>query len=715
MMNKTFIIIILVLLFGFKSYSQDLNRIDSLKNLLSETENIEKVNILNELAFYYHTIDYDKGIDYAKKAISLSKKIKIDTLIVDSYNALITNFWAKSELDSAMYYSKKALKIAYYLNDSISISQTYYNFALIVASDSKYNLAIKYYDTAYNYVKHNQIRGKIGIEINKGVSYYNLTNYKQALKYFLKAAKFYENNNSEINLPYTYNLLGNIYIDTGEEKKGLKYFKEALKISKKYNLQVEEGTSLQSIAAYFEKIKKPDSSIIYLKKALVLAKKTGRKIMTVDIYASLGDNYLEIQKIDSAKYYYNIVINLAKKNNDEWAKTSGFIGIANVLLKQKEFKRAIYYYEKAQFIAIKIDSKEILKDIYENLSKAYIGEKKYKKATIIQNKYIKLTDSLYNEETTKQLSNMKVSYETEKKENENAKLKIEKKLNEKTIENQKTINIAIIIVIILSSLLIIALFLNRRKIKNANNRLLVKNQQIQQQKEEILIQTENLESAYTHLKELQNFKNGLIGMIVHDLKNPLNIIINMSENEFVADSGNKMLNMVNNILDVEKYEEVGMPINPENLNLKDLFKKSVSKNNFLALLQKIKIENNIDKNIIIKADKEIIERVIDNLLTNAIKFSPANGRILLNSKTDNDFVHISVSDEGVGISEEFQEKIFDKFVQVEAKKSGFIRSTGLGLTFCKLAVEAHNGTISLKSAKNKGTTFTFTIPNHNNI
>ncbi len=88
--------------------------------------------------------------------------------------------------------------------------------------------------------------------------------------------------------------------------------------------------------------------------------------------------------------------------------------------------------------------------------------------------------------------------------------------------------------------------------------------------------------------------------------------------------------MVNNILDVEKYEDISMPINQVNFNLRDLFQQSISKNNFLALLQKIKINNNIEKSIEVNADKEIIERVIDNLLTNAIKFSPQAGNIDIN-------------------------------------------------------------------------------------
>ncbi|MBN2756269.1 MAG: hypothetical protein JXR51_03755 [Bacteroidales bacterium] len=491
-MNKSYIIFILIISLNFNANSQDFTKIDSLKNLLKTSNKEEKAKILNSLAFRYHTIDYNIGLEYAKQSLKISNELKNNKLIILAYNVLVTNYWAKSELDSAMLFAKKALELSYVLKDSAFISDAYFNIALINSSESKYNIAIKYYDTSYNYVPDKNLFSKISIEINRGVSNYNLTNYKEALKSFLIATKYYEANKFKENLPYTYDLLGNIYIATGEKELGLDYLKKALKISRELKYIVSEGTALQSIASYYETKEIYDSSLIYLKQALVLSIKTGHNIMTIDIYASIGDSYIKRGQIDSAKFYYNTVLDLAEKNDDNWAKVSGYKGIADVFLKQKKYRKAIKNYEKAEVIALQINSKEVLKDIYENLAKAYKAANKFKNACLIQEKYIKIADSLYNEESAKQLSNMKIIYETDKKEQENAKLKVENKLNEKTIENQKILNIAILIVFILSAILIVALILYSRKIKNTNSRLLYKNEQIHQQKEEITIQSENL-------------------------------------------------------------------------------------------------------------------------------------------------------------------------------------------------------------------------------
>jgi len=132
----------------------------------------------------------------------------------------------------------------------------------------------------------------------------------------------------------------------------------------------------------------------------------------------------------------------------------------------------------------------------------------------------------------------------------------------------------------------------------------------------------------------------------------------------------------------------------------------------------IKLENRI-KNYFVKIDKEIIERVFINILTNAIKYTPNNGKIILKSEPikmpflkekNAPFVKISISDTGVGIPSDKLDKVFGKFEQVIAKKSGLARSTGIGLTFCKLFIEAHSCLIGVESESEEGTTFWFTLP-----
>jgi len=243
------------------------------------------------------------------------------------------------------------------------------------------------------------------------------------------------------------------------------------------------------------------------------------------------------------------------------------------------------------------------------------------------------------------------------------------------------------------------------------------------------------------LLELDNFKDAMTGMIVHDLKNPLNAIIGLSslspEDEMmqmVNSAGNQMLNLVLNILDVQKFENTEVRLN---LNDASLYEIANEANRQVSLLIKQKKQNlslNILPQTIICTDSEITVRVFVNMLTNAIKYTQNGGSISINqenvllsedaynqcelipdsikkqSKFKESLCLVSVSDTGQGIPADKLHLVFEKFGQVEAKKSGGVRSTGLGMTFCKMVVEAHNCAIWITSEVGKGTSFYFTLP-----
>lgn len=234
--------------------------------------------------------------------------------------------------------------------------------------------------------------------------------------------------------------------------------------------------------------------------------------------------------------------------------------------------------------------------------------------------------------------------------------------------------------------------------------------EIQKQKEEIEHQAENLSAANTELKSLTEFKENLTQMIVHDLKNPLSVILNLSNNEQVKLAGTQMLNLVQNLLDIQRYENSKMELNNENFAIIEAVEIAIEQFQYLIKQKNINLNIDVEEQDFVLADQEIIVRVIGNLLSNAVRFTPYKGLISISTSKNDDHILFKITDNGPGIPEDQEEQIFKKFGQYISDVGKQKGTSGIGLTFCKLAIEAHGGNIYYKTTEGQGTTFFFTIP-----
>lgn len=222
------------------------------------------------------------------------------------------------------------------------------------------------------------------------------------------------------------------------------------------------------------------------------------------------------------------------------------------------------------------------------------------------------------------------------------------------------------------------------------------------------------------LQRLSLFKEDMTNMIVHDLKSPLNIIINSDtisderlKKQIIKQSALSMEQLVQNMLDVYKFNNSSILLFKTEFQLDMIIEKSVAEASFSADFNGNKIVTSIEKNIKVKADKDILKRILTNLLSNAVKYSDYGKEInIIVTSQNNQEILIKIINYGENISENMQNIIFDKFEQAQLNIKRKFHSSGLGLTFCKMAVESHGGKIGFNKVHDRQIEFWFTLPNH---
>jgi signal transduction histidine kinase len=240
--------------------------------------------------------------------------------------------------------------------------------------------------------------------------------------------------------------------------------------------------------------------------------------------------------------------------------------------------------------------------------------------------------------------------------------------------------------------------------------------------------TEQLQRQNRELGRLDAQKDEFLGMAAHDLRNPLTAVQGFAEtllaepvvtesemlNEFITiirDSAQDMLNLVNDILDINKIAAGKLELHAEQVDLRDLVRASCLPNRFVAERKGIELQEVVPEQAVpATVDPLRIRQVLDNLLSNAIKFSSGGTTITVSLEQLDGHAALSVADQGQGIAPADLPKLFEPFQQTETRATAGEKGTGLGLAIIKKIVEMHGGEIEARSKLGEGSTFTVTLP-----
>src|SRR5262245_8146228 len=265
------------------------------------------------------------------------------------------------------------------------------------------------------------------------------------------------------------------------------------------------------------------------------------------------------------------------------------------------------------------------------------------------------------------------------------------------------------------------------QIQEANARL---EQRVAERTRELTHANRRLSTQWERLRGANAFKSEILGKVAHDLKNPLGVITGRTEMmmdildmapvaadklssqvKHIRESAQRLINMVDSLLAEAMADALNISIRHEPIEIPDLVREVVEASRPLVEKKEQSVEVNAPENLAVSGDPDRLREAIDNLVSNAVKYSPIGGRISIAVRREDDEVLISVSDNGPGLSPEDMTRLFGRFQRLSAKPTAGESSTGLGLSIVKRIIELHGGQVTADSpGGGRGTTFTVALP-----
>ena len=513
----------------------------------------------------------------------------------------------------------------------------------------------------------------------------------------------------------SYNNIGATYEDLSEYDKAIFYYKRGLSYANKTendNIKNALNNNLGNVYC-FEK-KQFDKGLDYYKKSL----EYGYKIAdTSQIYVTelnFAWAYFYSKNFEKGKPSLDFINAHKNKYGDE--TTTVALNMLNGMYfgNKLEYEKASSFFLKAIKIGNQGNEKSDLSYAHEEYSVLLRKMGKYKEAYENLVLYHNIRKGLEDSEMQKKANVVGVNLELDEYKRKVDVIEIEKKLQYQSLQKSKIIVLLFVIVLGVLLLLFYSLYKNYNFKKKKNSELIIANDQLSVAKEKAEMASQlksQFVSTITH--ELRTPLYGVLG-ITNMLQDEHKELANSPHLSSLKFSARYLLSLVNDVLQINKIEENRIVLENLTFNLTDeinMIKNSLSfiaKNHYNSI--NVSIDPAIPEYLI--GDKLRFSQILINLVSNALKFTK-NGEVNINAnliRVENkmNFIKFEIKDNGVGIAEEDQEKIFEKFVQIGRKEIDY-QGTGLGLSIVKRLLELFDSSISLESKVGEGTTFTFTI------
>jgi len=700
--NNTSLLLLKITLLTMLMFS--CNRIASAENSV-EQDTIkvqEQISIIKSIIFNRP----DSAKFYIDTLFILSNKSNYQYGYYNYYNLLGNYFWVKNKMDSAFANFKKSLE---FCNDNkpyekiVALS----NIGLIYVHQYNADSANKYLLQTYTLAKENN-NLKMAAKALFDLSNLNTAqdNYFDAFKHLVEAESISNKENDTTLLPYIYIGYGILFSKLKNFEKSRDYFFKVVSgSSNSYEFGNLPSTYFNLAQLYI--LVKPDfdSAIFYIKKAVESSLPHFREFYDLPFLLNMGNIYLEQQIYDSAMYYYKEGIKNRYFGQRKDIQTAIFVNLGTIYLEKNKTKLSDEFLHQGLRLA---DSLGILSYQKNALNALGILEEKkgnYKQSLQYFKKYKSVDDTINMQEAKNQISSYEIEkYIAEKK--LDFELLKQKNILHENILKIKNIEILVTVLFLFILIVLLAVLVNARK-----------------KRKKLFVE---LEGKNKKLTEMNKTKNKFFSIIGHDLKSPFNGMLGLLDLldkawDSLADSdkksyisallksSEKTYILLENMLSWGRSQQGLVKPVFRNENIFNLLTETGSL--FQNSLVKKKIDFSIDVpgNQILFTDKLILAHIFQNFVSNAIKFTPPNGKVTAFSKEENNMIKICVSDTGIGIPKDNIEHVFDLDFDFNRPGTDNEESSGMGLILCSEYARLLKATLTVESVENKGSTFCLTF------
>ena len=599
------------------------------------------------------------------------------------------------------------------LKNKLSLSENKEKMFLL-EEISDYYYSINSLDSCFDYASEAMLLAKkynvdsiIANSYNKmGMASHYKGNNTKAIDFFNKAIEKYQSLSNKKGLAGSYTNIGVVLYSNKEYKKAINSYKHAIKLFKELNEYKYLATIYYNIGLIYQQTQKPDIAIEYFEKSIELQKQNNDLNNVYNTLSSISLVYrIKGEYKKALENYYKILdYSLSIKDNRKTAIT--YLDIGECLFEQKKYTKAIETFNKGLKYSKLSKLNNLTQTLYLALSELY--EKTGNKGLAL--KYYKLysenKEASQNNILYKDLENKIALVKDEK-------LKVQQELENYKLQRQKNINYilfgAVILFLITSIIILYQIKIHRKKNKELRNLLKI------------------ISESERQLTESNNTKDKFFSIIAHDIKNPLNAFISVTnflieetnnidkEKHLIflnkmKNSADYLNNLLENLLSWAKSQMNKIEFYPELFDINIEINNIINLNKSFADNKQIKIINNINTVIDVFADINLIKTILRNIISNAIKFTNKGGNINIFAKTNENNVEIHIKDNGIGMPDDILENLFKlKIYKSESDKVNG-SGNGLGLVLCDEFIKINNGEIKVYSEFGKGSDFVIILP-----